>query len=413
MDSIVVRDYNRLLDSRIVIYSQDALQLMADRQKGCVMEVVYSLAELSSLSGIPSRRIRSYIQQGLVPKPVGNGRRSRYGEAHRATLQVVEQLRQAHLPLDVIREYLNDLDPTHLRAPDPVPPTAGPKSAADGAAVADAPVAEDDAGRTGPFRGLKGPRLAAAVMAFVTEKRESASTVLHESVLPGGGQVGGWRAGDGESTTVDGGGSVWRRFSLSPDVELHVRTSYLVARSADARRMSGDGAQTSEGPLDIVLDALMATVENGAPHPFAAVAGQERRQSRATSAQPPSTGAAQGTYGDATTKGLVFSALIEAAVRRGTLRYADVANIMGIALRGQSMGMKAGGLLDEICEDEVRDGRPMLSALVVGYTGRPGKGFFALAQALGRLADGEDQAQFWTRELEAVYETWQRRGARS
>ena len=36
------------------------------------------------------------------------------------------------------------------------------------------------------------------------------------------------------------------------------------------------------------------------------------------------------------TKGLVFSALTEAAARRGTLRYPDVASIMGIALRGGS-----------------------------------------------------------------------------
>ena len=95
------------------------------------------------------------------------------------------------------------------------------------------------------------------------------------------------------------------------------------------------------------------------------------------------------------------------------MRYTDVASLMGIATRGQSMGTKVGSLLDGICEDEVRQGRPMLSALVVGYTGRPGKGFFALAQALGRLEEGDDQAAFWARELEAVYETWQRPGESS
>ena len=92
------------------------------------------------------------------------------------------------------------------------------------------------------------------------------------------------------------------------------------------------------------------------------------------------------------------------------MRYADVASLMGIATRGQSMGTKVGTLLDGICEDEVRHGRPMLSALVVGYTGRPGKGFFALAQALGRFEEGDDQAVFWARELEALFETWQRPG---
>jgi hypothetical protein len=95
-----------------------------------------------------------------------------------------------------------------------------------------------------------------------------------------------------------------------------------------------------------------------------------------------------------------------AAAERRTMRYADVARIIGINPKGQSMGVRVGSLLDEICEDEVRVANPMLSALVVGYTGRPGAGFFGTAQALGRLRGGDDEAAFWAQKLEAVYGTW-------
>ena len=58
--------------------------------------------------------------------------------------------------------------------------------------------------------------------------------------------------------------------------------------------------------------------------------------------------------------------------------------------------------------DEVGFGRPMLSAVVVNYRGRPGKRFYALAKDLGRLAPEEDNECFWERELRGVYKIWRR-----
>ncbi|MFQ5401031.1 MAG: hypothetical protein ACE5E7_15710 [Anaerolineae bacterium] len=41
--------------------------------------------------------------------------------------------------------------------------------------------------------------------------------------------------------------------------------------------------------------------------------------------------------------------------------------------------------MGEIAADEMKRGRPLLSAVAVGVSGQPGPGFFALARQLGRL----------------------------
>lgn len=72
------------------------------------------------------------------------------------------------------------------------------------------------------------------------------------------------------------------------------------------------------------------------------------------------------------------------------------------------MGSEIGHLLGEISEDEVNAGRPMLSAVVVNLSGKPGPGFFELARHLHRLNSGNQTAEihFWKEELKAVHNTW-------
>jgi DNA-binding transcriptional MerR regulator len=350
------------------------------------MDKTYTLDELSSASGVPARKIRFYIQNGLVPRPLGTGRKSRYAEAHLATLQVVVALRNERLPLDVIREYLSGYDPANLHASG-----MSEEAEADAAPDVSAFTNKEGAASSGAFRGLKGPPLASAVLAFVAEKRAAVSSAVHKAAHRGGRDHDVAVADDGRRTPTAADLSTWRRLSVSPDVELHVTTSYLARLTHDAG-LAGE-ALTGDAALGLVLQAL--EVEGGQDAPGTPPPGGRREES------PNAT----------ITETLVHDLLVDAAAGRRTLRYADVARLMGIPTRGQSMGTKVGGLLDEVCEEEVREGRPMLSALVVGYTGRPGKGFFALAEALGRLKPSEDQAAFWARELEAVYDTWRRTGS--
>ena len=50
----------------------------------------------------------------------------------------------------------------------------------------------------------------------------------------------------------------------------------------------------------------------------------------------------------------------------------------------------------------------MLSAVVVGVSGEPGKGFYGLAEQLGKKIpdDLQGRRQFWEEEKQAVYDTW-------
>lgn len=104
---------------------------------------------------------------------------------------------------------------------------------------------------------------------------------------------------------------------------------------------------------------------------------------------------------------LVYAELLQAARYRGLFTYPDVATIMGLPRSGSHMAREVGRLIGEISEDEVKNGRPMLSALVVSsVTFRPGDGFYYWARELGRLGAGEDKADFWDKEREAVYQAW-------
>jgi len=105
---------------------------------------------------------------------------------------------------------------------------------------------------------------------------------------------------------------------------------------------------------------------------------------------------------------LVLTELVTAARYQGLTTYQHIAAIMSLPSTGQHMGRQVGLILGEISRDEVKNGRPMLSAVAVGVSGEPGKGFYAAAKDLGRTLAGTPDKTFWERERDAVYETWKR-----
>lgn len=113
-------------------------------------------------------------------------------------------------------------------------------------------------------------------------------------------------------------------------------------------------------------------------------------------------------YRGTTTYIHVLAELVRAAQYRGVTTYQDIAVIMGLPQKGAYMGVETGRVLGEISEDEVKSGRPMLSAVAVGVSGQPGPGFFKLAQQLGVMKSNEDDRSFWERQCEAVYQAWKR-----
>ena len=106
----------------------------------------------------------------------------------------------------------------------------------------------------------------------------------------------------------------------------------------------------------------------------------------------------------------VYTELTLAARYRGTLTYQEVAAMADLPMSGNHMGREVGLLLGEISEEEHRQGRAMLSALVTTANGKVSKGFFDLARELGLLA-GDDPAaeeRFLDQQRAAIYAFWKR-----
>ncbi len=63
--------------------------------------------DLSHTSGIPSRTIRFYNTEGLLPAPIMRGRVAYYNQEHLLVLNIIKEFKeQQNLPLDVIKQLL-------------------------------------------------------------------------------------------------------------------------------------------------------------------------------------------------------------------------------------------------------------------------------------------------------------------
>jgi len=67
-------------------------------------EARYGIEELAALGGVTRRTVRYYVQQELLPAPLGVGRGRHYGPEHLARLQAVKALQEQGLSLDEVRQ---------------------------------------------------------------------------------------------------------------------------------------------------------------------------------------------------------------------------------------------------------------------------------------------------------------------
>jgi hypothetical protein len=101
-----------------------------------------------------------------------------------------------------------------------------------------------------------------------------------------------------------------------------------------------------------------------------------------------------------------YAALIDAASTGTFTTYQRIAAIAGLPPQGSHMGAEVGKILGDIVAIERRAGRPMLSAVCVGVSGKVGPGFVGVAKDLGIFPEGMDEEEFWQQQRDAVYETW-------
>ena len=68
---------------------------------------MHTIDELSHITGMPSRTIRFYNTQGLLPPPIMQGRVAYYDDEHVVVLNIIKELKeQQNLPLETIRQML-------------------------------------------------------------------------------------------------------------------------------------------------------------------------------------------------------------------------------------------------------------------------------------------------------------------
>ncbi|MDQ2688248.1 MAG: helix-turn-helix domain-containing protein [Armatimonadota bacterium] len=81
-----------------------------------MQERLYRLEELTEATGVSPRNIRYYTTQGLLPSPDARGRFALYRDEHLRRLRLIQRLKDAFLPLEVIRAQLASLTDVQMDA---------------------------------------------------------------------------------------------------------------------------------------------------------------------------------------------------------------------------------------------------------------------------------------------------------
>jgi DNA-binding transcriptional MerR regulator len=66
----------------------------------------YAIQDLADLADVSRRTVRYYVQEGLIPAPLGVGRGPHYGQPHLDRLLQIKELQAAGRSLDEIRATL-------------------------------------------------------------------------------------------------------------------------------------------------------------------------------------------------------------------------------------------------------------------------------------------------------------------
>ena len=84
------------------------------------MDTTFNLEQLSSLTDVPLRTIRYYIQLGLVDRHQGDRKHARYSQKHLDQILQVRALADQGTPLERIKQLIHGVS-----SPPPPPKSAG------------------------------------------------------------------------------------------------------------------------------------------------------------------------------------------------------------------------------------------------------------------------------------------------
>jgi len=203
---------------------------------------IYSLADLCGLADVTPRTVRYYIAQGLLRSPGTTGPGARYDDGHLARLRLIRRLQREHLPLAEIRARLAALtdDEAIAQAEGPAEPPAESaleyvRGVLEGRALR---------GASGQAQAAAPPRMPARQIAMPAMTRRS--FVARELAAP--------LADVGEpSAAVPPAAappapdrSHWERYTLAPDVELHVRRPLTRSQNRAVARLVETARQLLE-----------------------------------------------------------------------------------------------------------------------------------------------------------------------
>lgn len=84
------------------------------------MDTTFTLDQLSTLTDLPLRTIRYYIQLGLVDRHEGDRKHARYTQKHLDQVLQVRAMADQGMPLERIKQLING-----ITTPPPLPKAAG------------------------------------------------------------------------------------------------------------------------------------------------------------------------------------------------------------------------------------------------------------------------------------------------
>ena len=78
------------------------------------MNKEFTLEDLSTITGLTLRTLRFYMQEGILQGPDTHGKNARYSQKHLDQLEVIQRLKNLHVPLQEIRHLLNNITPQEI-----------------------------------------------------------------------------------------------------------------------------------------------------------------------------------------------------------------------------------------------------------------------------------------------------------